>query len=98
MLLKRELLKQIKDGEVDLVFRRWNRPSVRANGTLKTKLGVMQIGTIETISPDSVTEDDARRAGFANVAALQKWLATMKEGNLFQRIEVGFLPDSGDSA
>jgi hypothetical protein len=92
MLLKRELLEQIKAGEVDLVFRRWSRPTVKAGGTLKTKLGVLAIGAVTEMSADDVSEADARRAGFADVAAFQRWLATMKDGAIFQRIEVRF-PD-----
>jgi hypothetical protein len=90
MLLKLELLEAIKAGKVDLVFRRWSRPSVKPGGTLKTKLGVMSIGTIDDMDPADVTEADARRAGFSDLAEFRKWLDTMKPGHLFQRIEVGF--------
>lgn len=90
MLLKLELLEAIKAGKVDLVFRRWSRPSVKGGGTLKTKLGVMSIGAIEDMDPDDVTEADARRAGFKGLVDFHKWLDTMKPGHLFQRIEVRF--------
>ena len=90
MLLKLELLEAIKEGRVDLVFRRWSRPSVKPGGTLKTKLGVMSIGAIDDMDPVDVTEADARRAGFKDLAEFRKWLDTMKPGHLFQRIEVGF--------
>ena len=91
MLLKRELLEFIKAGKVDLIFRRWNRPTVKAGGTLKTKVGLLAIKSITDMSPDQVTEAEARRAGFADVAAFRRWLDTMKAGSLFQRIEVGYL-------
>ena len=90
MLLKLELLEAIKAGKVDLVFRRWSRPSVKPGGTLKTKLGVMSIGAIDDMDPADVTEADARRAGFGDLAEFRKWLDTMKPGHLFQRIGVGF--------
>ena len=90
MLLKLELLEAIKAGKVDLVFRRWSRPSVKAGGTLKTRLGLLQIGAITDMEPSEVSEADARRAGFRDVADFRKWLDTMKPGHLFQRIEVGF--------
>ena len=92
MLLKLALLEQIKAGEVDLVFRRWSRPSVKPGGTLKTRLGLMAIGAITEMDPDAVSEADAQRAGFKDIAAFQDWLETMKPGHLFQRIEVSF-PD-----
>ena len=94
MLLKLELLEQIKAGKVDLVFRRWSRPSVKAGGTLKTKLGIMSIGAIDDMDPADVTDADARRAGFKDVADFRKWLDTMKPGHLFQRIEVGYLGEA----
>lgn len=91
MLLKRELLELIKTGKVDLIFRRWNRPTVKAGGTLKTKVGLLAIKSITDMSPDQVTDAEAQRAGFADVAEFRRWLDTMKEGSLFQRIEVGYL-------
>jgi len=91
MLLKRDLLEQIRAGEVDLIFRRWSKPTVKAGGTLKTKVGILAIKAIDDMSPDDVTEAEARRAGFEDVAAFRRWLDTMKPGHLFQRIEVGYL-------
>lgn len=93
MLIKREVLEAIRRGEIDIQFRRWTRPTVKPGGTLKTKLGLFRIGRIDDMSPDDVTDADARRAGFADVAAFHRWLATMKEGPLFQRIEISFLGD-----
>jgi hypothetical protein len=93
MLLKREVLEAIRDGRIDLQFRRWSRPTVRAGGTLKTKLGLIRIGQITDMRPEAVSEADARRAGFADRAAFDAWLATMKQGPLFQRIEVGWAGD-----
>ncbi|WP_297110204.1 hypothetical protein [uncultured Devosia sp.] len=90
MLLKRDLLEDIKAGKVDLIFRRWNRPTVKAGGTLKTKLGPLSIKAITDMSPDDVTEAEAQRAGFKDVADFRRWLDSMKQGELFQRIEVGY--------
>jgi hypothetical protein len=93
MLIKREVLEAIRRGEIDLQFRRWSRPTVRAGGTLKTKLGPLRIGRVEEMSPEDVGEADARRAGFRDVADFRRWLDTMKQGPIFQRIEVAFDPD-----
>ena len=90
MLLKLELLQAIRAGQVDLVFRRWSRPSVKTGGTLKTRLGLLSIGAIDDMDPEDVTEADAKRAGFKDVADFRRWLDTMKPGHLFQRIEVSF--------
>ena len=94
MLLKRELLEEIKAGKVDLIFRRWNRPTVKAGGTLKTKVGLLSILAVDDMSPDDVTDAEAQRAGFADVADFRRWLDTMKQGELFQRIEVAYLGEA----
>ncbi|MDP2780547.1 hypothetical protein [Devosia sp.] len=94
MLLKAALLEEIKAGKVDLIFRRWSRPTVKAGGTLKTKVGLLAIKAIDDMAPEDVTEAEAQRAGFKDVAEFRTWLATMKPGHLFQRIEVGFLGEA----
>ena len=90
MLIKLEILEAIKRGDITLQFRRWTRPSVKAGGTLKTKVGLLRIGSITAMSPGEVTVEDARKAGFNDVTEFQDWLATMKEGPLFHRIEVSY--------
>lgn len=94
MLLKRDLLEDIKAGKVDLIFRRWNRPTVKPGGTLKTKVGLLSIKSITDMSPADVTDAEAQRAGFSDVADFRRWLDTMKAGELFQRIEVGYLREA----
>ncbi|AEQ51811.1 hypothetical protein [Pelagibacterium halotolerans] len=89
MLIKLEVLEKIKSGEITLQFRRWRRRTVKAGGTLKTKVGVLQIGAITPIRAEDVTDTDARRAGFRDVADFLVWLDTMKQGEL-DRIEVSY--------
>jgi hypothetical protein len=89
MLIKLDVLEKIKSGEITLQFRRWRRRTVRPGGTLKTRVGVLSIGAITSTRAEEVTEADARRAGFRDVAAFLGWLDTMKPGEL-DRIEVGY--------
>jgi hypothetical protein len=94
MLIKREVLEAIRAGRIDLQFRRWTRPTVKPGGTLRTPLGLLRIGAIVDMRPEDVTESDTRRAGFAGRADFDRWLATMKQGPLFQRIEVSWAGDA----
>ena len=96
MLIKLDVLEAIKAGKIDLQFRRWTRPSVKAGGTLKTKGGLLKIGRIDAMSPDDVSEAEAKRAGFRDVADFRRWLGTMKEGPLFHRIEISWLGERPD--
>jgi len=89
MLIKLEVLEKIKSGEITLQFRRWRRRTIKAGGTLKTKVGILQIGAVTPIKAEDVTDADARRAGFKDFPDFLRWLDTMKPGEL-DRIEVGY--------
>ena len=90
MMIKLEVLEAIRRGDIDLQFRRWPRPTVKSGGTLKTRIGMMKIGRVDEMSPEDVTEAEARRAGFKDVADFRRWLDTMKQGPIFQRIEISY--------
>jgi len=63
MLLRKATLDRIVDGDVDLAFRRWKRPTVRSGGTLRTAAGMLTIESVEVVDLDAITPEDARRAG-----------------------------------
>jgi hypothetical protein len=84
MLIRRAVLNEIVAGNVDLVFRRQKRPTVRSGGTLKTAVGVLDIVSIEPVDPDSLTGDDARRAGYDDVTALRADLTGKPDGEFYR--------------
>lgn len=88
MLLKRRTLDAIVSGEVDLVFRRWKRPTVRAGGTLRTAVGELAIDAVDRIALSDLDADTARAAGFDSLAALRAELKG-REGTLY-RIRVRY--------
>jgi hypothetical protein len=63
MLFRPAVLRRIGEGEVTLAFRRWRRPTVKAGGTLRTRVGVLAIESVEPVDEKRVTDADARRAG-----------------------------------
>ena len=92
MLFRQDGLDGIRDGRITLAFRRWRRPTVRTGGTLMLPIGQLQIVEVRQIDESAITEDDARRAGYASRKALLDEL-TGREGALY-RIELGALgPD-----
>jgi hypothetical protein len=86
MLIKRDVLEQIAAGRVTLAFRRWQRPSVKAGGTLLTPVGLLAITSVERVTPGAITERQAKRAGYASLSQLHAALASHREGELY-RIE-----------
>jgi hypothetical protein len=84
MLFTLRALRGIEAGEIDLAFRRWKRPTVRAGGKLRTRAGLLDIDAVEPTSARAITAEDARRAGFES---RRKLLAALRpEGRLY-RIE-----------
>ncbi|MGI9604571.1 MAG: hypothetical protein ACR2P0_00400 [Acidimicrobiales bacterium] len=84
MLLKRVVLDQIVAGEIDLVFRRWKRPTVAAGGSLRTSVGMLAIESVDRTSLRAVTTDDAKRAGFESRAALLRELSSRDVGDVYR--------------
>jgi LL-diaminopimelate aminotransferase len=66
MLFKRPHREGIAAGTVDLAFRRWPRARVRPGTKLRTSSGVVAIDAVDVVDEGAITEEDARRAGFAS--------------------------------
>ena len=86
MLLSLSDLARIESGEIDLAFRRWKRPMHKAGGTQRTRVGVLAFDSVEKVAVSSITAADARRAGFATLADLKRFLAR-KDGDVY-RVEL----------
>jgi hypothetical protein len=89
VLLSRPILEAIREGRISLVFRKWRRPTVKSGGSLKTAAGVLAIDCVEQVSAPSISEADARRAGYTSRAALLRELDRHSEGSI-HRIAVRF--------
>ena len=90
MILTQRELAGLESGAITCAFRRWKRPSVKTDGTLLTAVGQLQIREVRAVTPDQITDADARCAGHASAAALAEALARWPEGTLY-RIDFGAL-------
>lgn len=68
-------LQAIRSGEIDLAFRRWDRPRVRVGTRMRTGVGLVEVTSVEQVALSSLRADDARRAGAPSVTALKDALA-----------------------
>ena len=84
MLIKRAVLERIAAGEIDLQFRRWRRPTVRAGGTLRTAVGMLDITEVERTTLAAITVDEAHRAGYPTKKSLVDELRSRSEGNVYR--------------
>jgi len=87
VIFPRATLEGIRSGAVTVAFRRWRTAAVRPGTRLRTGLGVVRIDEVEVV--DSVTEQDARDAGFPSRAALLDSLRGGQDRELY-RIRLGF--------
>lgn len=65
------LREPIERGEVDLLFRRWKRLQAVVGNTYRTAAGRLTVTAVDVVDPADLTDDDARRAGEADAAALR---------------------------
>ncbi len=86
MLFKQQTLEAIAKGKISLAFRRWQRPTVRSSGRLRTAIGELAILSVDQIREEAITNREAARAGYESKAELIKELQNRGPGVLY-RIE-----------
>jgi hypothetical protein len=74
MMIRPDTLAAIKAGDVDLAFRRWDRPGVLVGTLLRTRVGLLEVTSVERVAPSRITAVEARRAGATSVAQLRRML------------------------
>ncbi len=88
MLIKSNVLERIKAGEISLMFRRWKKRGVKAGGTQMTQRGVIGIDAVDVVAESSITENDARAAGFESRTELIESMPPDETGLEVYRIKV----------
>ena len=84
MLLKQQVLKGILDGRIDLAFRRWKRPTVKAGGSLRTIIGMLTIEAVDVVDEQGITNWDAKRAGYESRQELLADVNARPDGKLYR--------------
>jgi hypothetical protein len=77
-------LAAIKSGDIDLAFRRWERPRVVVGTRMRTSVGVVEVTSVERVAASKLTAADAKRAGAASLAALRRSLAAHPERSVYR--------------
>jgi hypothetical protein len=89
VLFPLRVLDAIRDGRVDLAFRRWERARVLPGSRLRTALGVLEVTSVETVERGSLGDEEARRAGFESRDDLLAMLDRRERGEI-HRIELRY--------
>jgi hypothetical protein len=88
MLLPVATVEALVAGRIRSVYRRWASPRAKVGGRQRTHLGELRVEAIEELAPDALTETDAQRGGYRDLAALRESMAG-REGRVF-RIDLVF--------
>ncbi|MBB3036756.1 hypothetical protein [Hoyosella altamirensis] len=62
MLLPGHVARGVAAGTIDLAFRRWTSLRITVGSVFTTSAGLVRIDEIQQVTPESITEEDARRA------------------------------------
>lgn len=89
MLFKNDHLKGIKSRKITLAFRKWKKASVKIGSLLHTTVGLIEIGKIEAVNENDITDKDALKVGFVDKKQLLKSFPPNSTGTIF-RISVGY--------
>jgi hypothetical protein len=84
VLIRPAELEAIRRGDVDLAFRRWDRPRVRVGTRLRTAVGLVEVTSVEQVPESRLRAEDARRAGAASLASLRRALAHRPDGSVWR--------------
>ena len=75
MLLPARIAEGVRQGSITLAYRRWEQPRVRVGGTQLTSVGIVGFDEVEEVTDlTTITDADARAAGFAGADALRGML------------------------
>ena len=74
----------IKSGEITLAFRKWQKVSVKSGSLLHTSVGLLEIGKIEAVNENDITDKEAVQAGFTEKKQLLKSFIQNSTGTIFK--------------
>ncbi len=90
MLFRHAELKAIKAAEIDLAFRRWDRPRLRVGTKMRTAIGLVEVTAVHVVELEHITDDDARRAGTDSRDELIERLDRRNPGHPVYRVGLRF--------
>jgi hypothetical protein len=67
VLFRNDALDRIRSGRVSVVFRRWRQARVRAGSRLRTRIGLIEVTSVDRIT--RITAADAHAAGYDTAVA-----------------------------
>jgi len=92
VLIRPKELAAIQAGEIDLAFRRWDRPRLLVGTRMRTQVGLVEVTSVDRIAASAIRAADARRAGATSKADLLAKLAAHPKRPIY-RVGLRFAGD-----
>jgi len=80
MLFTAATLDGLVDGSVTATYRRWTTVRPKVGSRFTTRAGMVEVTAITAVDAEKLGDDDAVAAGFADRAALLRWLERSARG------------------
>ena len=97
LLFQKRFHAGLLSGAVNLTFRTWEKPHVRAGGRYRCHpIGVLEVDRVDRVRVADITEKEARRSGFASKDELVSLLAATQGGKLPSEVFRVALHHGGD--
>lgn len=90
-------LEKIRTGEIDLAFRRWDRPRLLLGTRMRTRIGLVEVTSLDRVAESRITAKDAKRAGAASKDALLALLAGRPDDPIY-RVGLAYAGDDPRAA
>jgi hypothetical protein len=84
VLFDARTLQGLTEGRVTTTYRRWTTVRPRPGSRFTTRVGVVEVTSIDPADPEALTDADAYAAGFDSRAALLAWTAKKGTGDLYR--------------
>jgi len=85
----------IRNGDITISVRIWQRPHVRVGNRYRLDDGMIQVDALREIGLDDITPQLARRSGFNGVVDLLK-IAKHGPGEKVYLVEFHYVPEGSD--
>jgi hypothetical protein len=87
MLFTKDSAAGLADGTITLTFRTWSRPQAKVGGRYRTWGLLLEVDDVRSVDPGSITNTEARRAGYPSPEALVRRLEQQGHDGAVWRVE-----------
>src|SRR5262245_52484261 len=87
MLFTHDALSGLADGTITVTFRTWTRPQAKTGGRYRTGGLLLEVDAVTQVDAASISNADARRAGFASADVLREQLGNQGHEGRVWRVE-----------